>query len=252
MAYSPSPIRRDSVISQAAQEICRFIEAERLAPGEALPPETRLSQMLGISRNSAARGAARAARPRPCREGGGAARRGHRRLAGRQEHVRRERAARGGADRQRGALPHRAEMRGTRGRAPHRGRARRARTRARRARTGDRAAGSGRRQGRARHLPRPVPGERPQPAAGRHVQPGAGGAAVQRLARAPELLRSAPSRASPRAAARAAQARRARRRRRGAQALPQPGADARIRDANAKKAGSAGARAGAASRGAVR
>src|SRR6201988_2982227 len=50
--YSPSPIRRESVISQAAQEICRFIEAERLAPGEALPPETRLSQMLGISRNS--------------------------------------------------------------------------------------------------------------------------------------------------------------------------------------------------------
>ena len=52
MAYSPSPIRRESVISQAAQEICRFIEAERLSPGEALPPETRLSQMLGVSRNS--------------------------------------------------------------------------------------------------------------------------------------------------------------------------------------------------------
>jgi GntR family transcriptional regulator, transcriptional repressor for pyruvate dehydrogenase complex len=52
MGYSPSPIRRDSVISQAAQEICRYIEAERLGPGEALPPETRLSQMLGISRNS--------------------------------------------------------------------------------------------------------------------------------------------------------------------------------------------------------
>src|SRR5258708_31643123 len=52
MAYSPSPIRRQSVISQAAQEICRFIEAEKLGPGDALPPETRLSQMLGISRNS--------------------------------------------------------------------------------------------------------------------------------------------------------------------------------------------------------
>src|ERR1700719_1795961 len=52
MAYNPSPIRRESVISQAAQEICRFIEAERLAAGEGLPPETRLSQMLGISRNS--------------------------------------------------------------------------------------------------------------------------------------------------------------------------------------------------------
>src|SRR5712691_3667364 len=52
MAYQPSPIRRESVISQAAQEICRFIEAEKLGAGEALPPETRLSQMLGISRNS--------------------------------------------------------------------------------------------------------------------------------------------------------------------------------------------------------
>jgi DNA-binding FadR family transcriptional regulator len=52
MAYNPSPIRRESVISQAAQEICRYIEAERLAAGEALPPETKLSQMLGISRNS--------------------------------------------------------------------------------------------------------------------------------------------------------------------------------------------------------
>src|SRR5262249_44215803 len=52
MAYSPSPIKRESVISQAAQEICRYIEAEKLGPGDALPPETRLSQMLGISRNS--------------------------------------------------------------------------------------------------------------------------------------------------------------------------------------------------------
>jgi DNA-binding FadR family transcriptional regulator len=52
MAYKASPIRRDSVITQAAQEICRFIEAERLSPGDALPPETALSQMLGISRNS--------------------------------------------------------------------------------------------------------------------------------------------------------------------------------------------------------
>src|SRR5919197_2235529 len=52
MAYNPSPIKRESVISQAAQEICRLIEAERLNAGEALPPETRLSQMLGISRNS--------------------------------------------------------------------------------------------------------------------------------------------------------------------------------------------------------
>src|SRR5258706_5679772 len=52
MGYKPTPIRRESVISQAAQEICRFIEAEKLGAGDALPPETRLSQMLGISRNS--------------------------------------------------------------------------------------------------------------------------------------------------------------------------------------------------------
>jgi DNA-binding GntR family transcriptional regulator len=52
MAYDPTPIRRDSVITQAAQEICRLIEAERLGPGDALPPETRLAAMLGVSRNS--------------------------------------------------------------------------------------------------------------------------------------------------------------------------------------------------------
>ncbi len=52
MAYDPSPIRRDSVITQSAQEICRLIEAERLSPGDALPTETRLADMLGVSRNS--------------------------------------------------------------------------------------------------------------------------------------------------------------------------------------------------------
>src|SRR5580700_11738040 len=52
MAYDPAPIRRDSVITQAAQEICRLIEAERLGPGDALPTESRLAQMLGVSRNS--------------------------------------------------------------------------------------------------------------------------------------------------------------------------------------------------------
>src|SRR5215475_13933095 len=52
MPYRPAPIRRESVITRAAEEICRLIEAERLAPGSALPPETRLSQLLGISRNS--------------------------------------------------------------------------------------------------------------------------------------------------------------------------------------------------------
>jgi DNA-binding FadR family transcriptional regulator len=52
MAYEPVPIRRDSVITRAAQELCRFIEAEDLGPGAPLPTETRLAQMLGISRNS--------------------------------------------------------------------------------------------------------------------------------------------------------------------------------------------------------
>jgi len=52
MAYDPSPIRRDSVITQAAQEICRLVEAERLGPGDALPTETRLAELLGVSRNS--------------------------------------------------------------------------------------------------------------------------------------------------------------------------------------------------------
>src|SRR5271169_993352 len=52
MAYDPSPIRRDSVITQAAQEICRLAEAERLGPGDALPTETRLAELLGVSRNS--------------------------------------------------------------------------------------------------------------------------------------------------------------------------------------------------------
>jgi len=44
MAYHPAPIKRESVISRAAQEICRFIEAERLSAGQALPPETRPSR----------------------------------------------------------------------------------------------------------------------------------------------------------------------------------------------------------------
>ena len=52
MAYDPTPIRRDSVITQAAQEICRLIEAERLSPGDALPTESRLADLLGVSRNS--------------------------------------------------------------------------------------------------------------------------------------------------------------------------------------------------------
>src|ERR1700741_77863 len=52
MGYQPAPLQRDSVITRAAQELCRLIEAEDLAPGAPLPTETRLAQMLGISRNS--------------------------------------------------------------------------------------------------------------------------------------------------------------------------------------------------------
>jgi DNA-binding FadR family transcriptional regulator len=52
MAYQPAPIQRDSVITRAAEELCRLIEAEDLGAGSPLPTETRLAQMLGISRNS--------------------------------------------------------------------------------------------------------------------------------------------------------------------------------------------------------
>jgi GntR family transcriptional regulator, transcriptional repressor for pyruvate dehydrogenase complex len=52
MAYSPIPIQRESVITRAADEICRFIEGQRLNDGDALPTETRLAEMLHISRNS--------------------------------------------------------------------------------------------------------------------------------------------------------------------------------------------------------
>jgi GntR family transcriptional repressor for pyruvate dehydrogenase complex len=52
MTYTPSPITRDSVISKAAEEICRLIKADGLRPGTRLPTETQLSRLLGISRNS--------------------------------------------------------------------------------------------------------------------------------------------------------------------------------------------------------
>src|SRR5262249_37747920 len=52
MTYHPAPVRRDSVITRAAQDLCRLIDAEALGPGSPLPTETRLAQMLGISRNS--------------------------------------------------------------------------------------------------------------------------------------------------------------------------------------------------------
>jgi GntR family transcriptional repressor for pyruvate dehydrogenase complex len=52
MAYVPGPIKRDSVISKAAEEICRLIQANGLKPGTRLPTETQLSRLLGISRNS--------------------------------------------------------------------------------------------------------------------------------------------------------------------------------------------------------
>ena len=47
-----NPVRRDSVISKAAEEITRYLELRGLAPGERLPSEVVLAQMLGISRNS--------------------------------------------------------------------------------------------------------------------------------------------------------------------------------------------------------
>src|SRR5262249_45252270 len=46
------PIRKESVISRAAEEIRRFIEASKLGPDAPLPPATQPSRRLGISRNS--------------------------------------------------------------------------------------------------------------------------------------------------------------------------------------------------------
>jgi Bacterial regulatory proteins, gntR family len=46
------PIKRDSVISQAAKEISRLIEQEQFAPGDKLPTESAWSTILGVSRNS--------------------------------------------------------------------------------------------------------------------------------------------------------------------------------------------------------
>jgi DNA-binding FadR family transcriptional regulator len=50
--FLAAPLKRDSIIVQAAQEICRLIDTTGLRAGEALPPETKLSEMLAISRNS--------------------------------------------------------------------------------------------------------------------------------------------------------------------------------------------------------
>ena len=52
MEYQPIRIQTESVITKAAEELRRFIDARDLGPGDALPPETQLSTMLGISRNS--------------------------------------------------------------------------------------------------------------------------------------------------------------------------------------------------------
>lgn len=52
MAYRTAPIKRESVITRAAEEIRRLIQQENLKPDDPLPAETQLSQMLGISRNS--------------------------------------------------------------------------------------------------------------------------------------------------------------------------------------------------------
>jgi DNA-binding FadR family transcriptional regulator len=50
--YSPAPVKRGSIVTQAADEICRLIDGTSLKAGDSLPPETQLSEMLGISRNS--------------------------------------------------------------------------------------------------------------------------------------------------------------------------------------------------------
>ncbi|AMN41685.1 FadR/GntR family transcriptional regulator [Rhodoplanes sp. Z2-YC6860] len=52
MSYRPAPIKRESVITRAAQEICRYIADEKLKPGETLPTETHFSRLFGVSRNS--------------------------------------------------------------------------------------------------------------------------------------------------------------------------------------------------------
>ena len=52
MRFRSNPIRRDSVTTRAAQEICRYIAEEKLNPGDLLPTESSLSQLLGVSRNS--------------------------------------------------------------------------------------------------------------------------------------------------------------------------------------------------------
>jgi GntR family transcriptional regulator, transcriptional repressor for pyruvate dehydrogenase complex len=52
VGYMLSRIQTDSVITKAAEELRRFIEGHNLGPGDALPAETQLSGMLGISRNS--------------------------------------------------------------------------------------------------------------------------------------------------------------------------------------------------------
>jgi GntR family transcriptional repressor for pyruvate dehydrogenase complex len=52
MSYRPVPIKRESVITRAAQEICRYIADEKLKPGQTLPTETQFSRLFGVSRNS--------------------------------------------------------------------------------------------------------------------------------------------------------------------------------------------------------
>jgi len=52
MEYKSTPIKVESLITKAADEIRRFIDLRELVPGATLPPETQLATMLGISRNS--------------------------------------------------------------------------------------------------------------------------------------------------------------------------------------------------------
>lgn len=52
MAYEATPVKVESLITKAADEIRRFIDLREMVPGATLPPETQLATMLGISRNS--------------------------------------------------------------------------------------------------------------------------------------------------------------------------------------------------------
>ena len=52
MEYEATPIKVESLITKAADEIRRLIDVREMVPGATLPSETQLAAMLGISRNS--------------------------------------------------------------------------------------------------------------------------------------------------------------------------------------------------------